>query len=245
MTDTKSFVDSVFLARFGLCRLNALDYFLHPLNPFRSSSSSTSSSSSNEVLAMQGISMGTLMAASSATGATNPNSAQQQAEEEYATMLSRMKGEQYELLPPPPEHDLSAPSPLYVIRHVLRSNPTTVKVLGIYYILEGVIYKSPPVRSIRKATIAKTIEAISQAYDALSVCARYEPGFGYYFDFFSNDDNSTTTMESVSSTSQRQKRRRRILDKNREERTEEEEEGIRASEAIDRIMLRLSKKNVL
>ena len=154
MTDTKSFVDSVFLARFGLCRLNALDYFLHPLNPFRSNSSSSSSStsSSNEILAMQGISMGTLMAASSANGTTNPNAAQQQAEEDYATMLSRMKGEQYELLPPPPEHDLSAPSPLYVIRHVLRSNPTTVKVLGIYYILEGVIYKSPPVRSIRKAT---------------------------------------------------------------------------------------------
>ena len=73
---------------------------------------------------------------------------------------------------------------------------------------------------------------------------RYEPGFGYYYDFNSND--GTTPINSVSSTtSQRQKRRRRILDKKREERTEEEEEKFRASEAIDRILLRLSKKNVL
>ena len=61
-----------------------------------------------------------------------------------------------------------------------------------------------------------------------------------------NANDGTTTINSVSSTtSQRKKRRRRILDKKREERTEEEEEKFRASEAIDRILLRLSKKNVL
>jgi hypothetical protein len=35
MSETASFVDPVFLARFGLFRSTALDYFLHPLNPCR------------------------------------------------------------------------------------------------------------------------------------------------------------------------------------------------------------------
>ena len=48
MSETSSFVDPVFLARFGLTRFNAIDYFLHPLNPFR-----TKAKSSNEVLNMQ------------------------------------------------------------------------------------------------------------------------------------------------------------------------------------------------
>jgi hypothetical protein len=137
--DTKSFVDPVFLARFGLSRLNALDYFLHPLNPFRNSSSSAKSSCSNEILAMQGVTMGTIMAGK------QPPPTPQQVEEEYAAMLIRMKGEQYELLPPPPsseEQGVDIPiSPLYVIRHVVRSSPTSIQVLGLYYILEGVMYR--------------------------------------------------------------------------------------------------------
>ena len=142
--DTKSFVDPVFLARFGLSRVNALDYFLHPLNPFRSPVNT-----SNEVLAMQGIGIGTIM--QMGTGAKVGPLSPQAAEDEYAALLSRMTGEQYELLPPPEGQDIALPSPLYVIRHVLRSNPSTVKVLGIYYILEGVVYKSPPLRSLMKA----------------------------------------------------------------------------------------------
>lgn len=163
MSDTASFVDPVFLARFGLFRANVLSYFLHPLNPFR-----TKANTSNEVLSMQGIDIGTLMAQGVGAGPLS----QQAAEEEYARALAQQTGEQYELLPPQDVAHYTQPSPLYTIRHVLRSNPTTVKVLGIYYALEGVIYKAPSLRGLMKANVTRTAQGLSDARQALSVCAR-------------------------------------------------------------------------
>jgi hypothetical protein len=163
MSETASFVDPVFLARFGLSRVNAIDYFLHPLNPFR-----TKLNTSNEVLAMQGIGIGTLIQQGVGSGPLSP----QRAEEEYALALSKLTGEQYELLPPVDPVFYVQPSPLYTIRHVTRSNPKTVKVLGVYYILEGVIYKAPTARGLMKANVARTLQGLSEACEALSVCAR-------------------------------------------------------------------------
>ncbi len=173
MSETSSFVDPVFLARFGLSRLNALDYFLHPLNPFR-----TSATTSNEILAMQGVGIGTLMQQgmvqhqnNNGVVALSPGAA----EHEYAIALTRLNGEQYELLPPP-DGNYVTPSPLYSIRHVIRSSPTTTKVLGIYTIVEGVIYKAPNVRALMKTHVARTLQGLSDACSALSVCARYDNG---------------------------------------------------------------------
>lgn len=75
---------------------------------------------------------------------------------------------------------------------------------------------------------------------------RYEPGSGYNWDFLASiraDDEGTV---DTSNLGMRRTRIRRILD-NRPpgERTEEEEEGIRATEAIDRILLMLSKSDVV
>jgi hypothetical protein len=66
-----------------------LDYFLHPLNPFR-----TSANTINEVLAMQGTGIGTLMQFGTYGVALPPQSA----EEDYALSLTRSTGEQYEYL---------------------------------------------------------------------------------------------------------------------------------------------------
>lgn len=238
MSDTASFVDPVFLARFGLARFNVIDYFLHPLNPFR-----TKSNTSNEVLTMQGIDIGTLMA--QGTGAKAGPLSPEAAEYEYHAALSRLTGEQYELLPPPPDVPMTQQSPLFTLRHVLRSNPTTVKVLGIYYVLEGVIYKAPSVRSLMKANVTRTLEGLSDACEALSVCARYEPSMGYTWDFDSKNDEDEDSNGALF-RSGRTRKRRRVLDNRRPgERTDEEEEGIRASEAIDRILVRLSKSRVV
>lgn len=232
MSDTASFVDPVFLARFGLARSNVLDYFLHPLNPFR-----TTANTSNEVLAMQGIGIGMLMQ----MGINGEALTQQQAEEEYNKSLSRLTGEQYELLPPGDTSALmyTQPSPLYTIRHVLRTNQTSVKVLGIYYVVEGVIYKSPAVRSLMKSNVTRTIEGLSGACHALSVCARYQPALGYTWLFEDDGDNIDPVILMQLS---KKRKRRKILDNRRPgERTSAEEEGIRASEAIDQILVRLSK----
>jgi hypothetical protein len=272
MSDTASFTDPVFLDRFGLSRANVLDYFLHPLNPFR-----TKANTSNEVLSMQGISIGILMA-HGIMGREGLMSAVA-AEEEYNKALSRLTGEQYELLPPTapkstPEDPMSAPSltteqlytqytPLHTIRHVLRTNIATVKVLGIYYCVEGVIYKAPAVRSLMKTNVARTsLEALSNACTTLASCARFHPATGYIWIFepSSSPDRSLKSSSNVEEVDddddtigqnddenpvallQLARKRRKILDNRRlGERTAAEEEGIRASEAIDQILVRLSK----
>jgi len=230
MSETASFTDPVFLARFGLSRANVIDYFLLPMNPFRSAVNT-----SNEVLAMQGIAIGTLIQ----QGVNGEPLSPQAAEEEYNRTLSKLTGEQYELLPPSDLSFYTQASPLYTLRHVLRSSSTSFKVLGIYYVVEGVIYKSPAVRSLMKANVTRTLDGLAGACQALSVCACYQPSIGYTWVF--EDDQDRNDPVALMQLSKRRKRRR-ILDNRRPgERTAAEEEGIRASEAIDQILVRLSK----
>ena len=230
MSETASFVDPVFLARFGLSRVNVLDYFLHPLNPFR-----TQANTSNEVLNMQGIGIGMLMQPGPHAVPLPP----QAAEEEYAKALARLTGEQYELLPPLDPIFYTQPSPLYTIRHVTRSNHTSVKILGIYYIVEGVIYKAPSVRSLMKANVTRTLDGLAGACSALSTCARYQPSTGYTWNFEGDEDHVDPV--SLMKLHKRMKRRKVLDNRKAGERNEAEEEGLRSSQAIDQILVRLSK----
>lgn len=84
--ETSSFVDPVFLARFGLTRINAIDYFLHPLKSLPNQIHKTS----NEVLNMQGINIGTLMAWG--TGTRPGPLTLEDGEEEYRGALTRLTG---------------------------------------------------------------------------------------------------------------------------------------------------------
>lgn len=233
MSETSSFVDPVFLARFGLSRVNAIDYFLHPLNPFK-----TQVHTSNEVLAMQGIAVGLFIQ----HGLNGEPLSPQAAEDEYNRALSRLNGEQYELLPPVDRSHYTQPSPLYTIRHVNRTSPTSVKVLGIYYIIEGAIYTAPSVRSLMKANVTRTLGGLAGACNSLSACAKYQPATGYTWVFEDEDDK----MDSVSLIQLAKKRKRRkILSGKVGERTAAEEEGIRASEALDQILVRISKSDLV
>jgi len=267
MSETESFVDPVFLARFGLSRFNVVDYFLHPLNPFR-----TKANTSNEVLAMQGIGIGMFMQQGvSGEGPISPH----RAEEEYARALaSNFPAEQYELLPPVDPAFYTQPSPLYTLRHVYRTSATSVKVLGIYYVVEGVIYKAPSVRSLMKANITRTLDGIAGACQVLSVCARFQPESGYTWHFeagmidenkekkkkdnaaIGNRDDSDGRVEEEELEDDldpvalrklnKNRKRRKILDHRKPgERTAAEEEGIRASEAMDRILVRLSQSSAV
>merc|ERR1712157_128883 len=158
-------------------------------------------------MGMQSITIGTLM--QQGTGIKPGPMSPKAAEEEYATALSLLTGEQYELLPEQ-DHEQAdpPPAPLYTIRYVLRTNPTTVKVLGIFYVVEGVIYKAPCVRSLMKANVTRTIQGLAEACQELSVCARYDPSTGYIWDFEGDDeDDYIEKMESA-----RKKRARRVLD---------------------------------
>ncbi|GKY92615.1 hypothetical protein MPSEU_000231600 [Mayamaea pseudoterrestris] len=285
MSDTASFVDPVFLARFGLSRVNAIDYFLHPLNPFR-----TSANTSNEVLAMQGISIGMLMQHGNNGEPMSPRAA----EEEYNIALGRLTGEQYELLPPSEPSLYLQPSELFTIRHVLRTSGIlsattsstttntssassfTTKLLNVYYIVQGVIYKSPPIRSIQKTHVARVLGGLGHAQKTLSPCARFHPAVGYVWvfenqssynshekgskkrtlngneangsndDSDSDDDDNYMDPVALVQLSKRQRSRQRklmLVDRRApgQLRTPAEEEGMRASEAMDQILVRISK----
>jgi hypothetical protein len=246
MSETASFVDPVFLARFGLSRVNLIDYFLHPLNPFR-----TPNNTSNEVLNMQGISIGMLMQPSLGHIPLSPIAA----EEAYAKNLSKLTGDQYELLPPPDPNDIdqyTQPSPLYTIRHVVRTNPSSVKIVGVFYVVEGVIYKSPAIRSLMKSNISRTLDGLAGACSALSVCARYLPSTGYTWNFDDIEDGKTNNdvdaidpVVSLMKLNKRMKRRKILDNRKAGERNEAEEEGLRSSAAIDQILVRLSKNSHL
>ena len=241
MSETASFVDPVFLARFGLSRVNVLDYFLHPLNPFR-----TTVNTSNEVLSMQGTSIGMFMQIgipNATSGGVSVPLPPRLAEEEYGRALSRLVGEQYELMPPAEAVYYTQPSPLYTIRHVVRKNPVSVKVLGIYYVVEGVIYKSPSQRSLMKANVTRTLDGLAGACSALSVCARYQPSMGYtwIFDKAGADDYEDIDPVALMKLHKRTKRRKILDNRKAGERNEAEEEGLRAASAIDQILVRLSK----
>lgn len=254
MSDYITFTDPVFLARFGLSRSNAIDYFLLPLNPFR-----TKANTSNETLSMQGTSIGLLMQQGHMYhnyGVGMMPMSLQEAESEYHKALQKLTGEQYELLPPVDPAMYDQPNSLFTIRHVLRTNPTTTKILGVYYIVEGIIYKSPTIRSLMKSNVARVVDSLSAATSTLSVCARYLPSTGYTYNFeggseddddddetggdeqqLNDEENPVTLIKLI-----KRHKRRKILD-NRPagERSEAEEEGLRATQAMDQILVRLNK----
>ena len=86
-----------------------------------------------------------------------------------------------------------------------------------------------------------SLEGLSGACQVLSVCARFQPSTGYTWHFEADaDDDDDLDPVALRKLHQRRKRRK-ILDHRRPgERTAAEEEGIRASEAMDRILVRLS-----
>jgi len=256
MSETASFVDPVWLAKWGCVRSNAIEYFLHPLNPFR-----PKDPVSNEIIHQQGTDITRLMHLGH-NGRSGPLSLAQ-AEEEYNAALARLTGEQVELAPPPfSREDLLSDftsieererqqqqAQLLTIRHVLRTNPNTVKVIGIYYIVGGVVYKSPSVRALMKATIARTLAGIEEACDALSVCVRYEPSTGYSFNFDTVDGDEDEEEDEAKILKQikdrRKTRKRKELNSSKPgERTDNEEEGIRAMEAMNQILVRLSERTL-
>lgn len=167
----------------------------------------------------------------------------QAAEEEYHRALTRLTGEQYQLLPPVDPAMYIQPSALYTIRHVMRTNTTTMKILGIYFVVEGVIYKAPSVRSLMKANVTRTLEGLSGASSALSVCARFQPSTGYTWHFDDNEDNVDPV--ALMKLHKRVKRRKVLDNRKAGERNEAEEEGLRSSHAIDQILVRLSKSPLI
>lgn len=194
---------------------------------------------------MQGIGIGILMQYGSMTHVAADDEQRsplspEEAEAEYNAVLSRSPGEQYELLPPADPVFYTQPSPLYTIRHVLRTSPTTVKVLGIYYIVEGIIYKAPAVRSVMKTNTTRLAVGLAGACQSLSQCARYQPSLGYTWVFEEEEMDPVALIQLA-----KKRKRRKILDSRRPgERTAAEEEGIRASEAMDQILVRLSRSHL-
>jgi len=119
-----------------------------------------------------------------------------------------------------------------------------------------------------KARLSSAAAGVEGALDAFVPCVRYEPARGFTWNFNPEDDEGTDSEEDSgkklkdtedergetgkkrTATRTRKnadsRRFRRVLDHRRlGERTEEEEEMLRSSEAIDRILVRISKSDVV
>eukprot|EP01083_Nonionella_stella_P122077 367056_1 len=116
-------------------------------------------------------------------------------------------------------------SPLFTIRHVYRHSPTKISSLGIYYILEGVIYKAPSARSLMKANVTRTCQGLIDACKVLGKCAKYAPRTGSYWDFVAGSGTSGTGSNKTSSKSSGKKRSRSDEEDKDETATVTETEG--------------------
>eukprot|EP01083_Nonionella_stella_P180849 645989_1 len=99
-------------------------------------------------------------------------------------------------------------SPLFTIRHVYRHSPTKISSLGIYYILEGVIYKAPSARSLMKANVTRTCQGLIDACKVLGKCAKYAPRTGPYWDFVAGSGTGSGSGSTVKNNSSGKKRSR-------------------------------------
>ena len=90
-----------------------------------------------------------------------------------------------------------------------------------------------------KANVTRTLDGLAGAASALSVCARYQPSTGYTWHF--DDDEEAVDPVSLMKLHKRMKRRKVLDNRKAGERNEAEEEGLRSSQAIDQILVRLSK----
>ena len=93
------------------------------------------------------------------------------------------------------------------------------------------IYKSPSVRSLCKAHVAKTLGALSSTLDALRKCTFYQPSLGYLWvfeeEFQKEGGSGPVELRQLA----HRRKRRKVLDHRRPgERSPAEEEGIRATE---------------
>ncbi|KAL3926622.1 MAG: hypothetical protein SGBAC_013400, partial [Bacillariaceae sp.] len=105
---------------------------------------------------------------------------------------------------------------------------------------------SPSVRSLMKANVTRTLEGLAGACSALSVCARFQPSTGYAWNFDKAvDDYDDVDPVALMKLHKRTKRRKVLDNRKTGERNEAEEEGLRATSAIDQILVRLSKSSVL
>lgn len=87
--------------------------------------------------------------------------------------------------------------------------------------------------------VTRTLDGLSGACSALSVCARYQPSTGYTWNF--DDDEDNVNPVALMKLNKRTKRRKVLDNRKAGERNEAEEEGLRSSAALDQILVRLSK----
>lgn len=98
-----------------------------------------------------------------------------------------------------------------------------------------------------KANVTRTLDGLAGACSALSVCARYQPSMGYTWNFEKKTADEYEDIDPVALMQlHKRTKRRKILDNRKTgERNEAEEEGLRATGALDQILVRLSKSSVL
>lgn len=111
--------------------------------------------------------------------------------------LEKMKGVEYMLL--------QAQEPiLYVIRKQHRHSPSMVVPLANYYIIAGVIYQAPDLKSILESKLLTAMHSLQSAFEECFNYARFHPSVDYSwsFDQDSSVGQSTGSKDGTEFSSQ-------------------------------------------
>nr|XP_039258646.1 mediator of RNA polymerase II transcription subunit 6-like [Styela clava] len=82
---------------------------------------------------------------------------------------------------------------LYIIRKQMRHSPTHVVSIADYYIIAGIVYQAPDIKSVVNSRLTSSLHHLDSAFSEAISYSRYHPSKGYWWQF--NDDNKTEGKE--------------------------------------------------
>lgn len=82
---------------------------------------------------------------------------------------------------------------LYIIRKQMRHSPTQVTSIADYYIIAGIVYQAPDIKSVVNSRLTSSLHHIDSAFSEAISYSRYHPSKGYWWQF--NDENKTDGKE--------------------------------------------------
>nr|CCA13868.1 mediator of RNA polymerase II transcription subunit putative [Albugo laibachii Nc14] len=94
--------------------------------------------------------------------------------------LKNMRGIEYEVVPNTAKQ---LPQQIFGIRKQRREGRTQVKLMAIYYVLEGTVYQAPNVHAMLSSRLRTCSFRVGKAFRMLNKGVRFSPSEGYSWDF--------------------------------------------------------------
>ncbi|KAL0591655.1 hypothetical protein ABG067_001256, partial [Albugo candida] len=95
-----------------------------------------------------------------------------------------MRGIEYEVAPNTAKQ---LPQQIFGIRKQRREGRTQIKLMAMYYVLEGTIYQSPNIHAMLSSRLRTCSFRVEKSFQMLAKGVRFSPTEGYAWDFSTNE----------------------------------------------------------